>query len=59
MDQSEDQPGKEIKWDPNLIGVSDRKDLIHIKVFITSELEGYSGPVSCGDVPRLLQLSRV
>lgn len=34
MDQSEDQPGKEIKWDPNLIGVSDRKDLIHIKVLL-------------------------
>lgn len=39
LDQSEDQPGKEMKLDPNLIGVSDRKDVIHIKYLLLLNLK--------------------
>lgn len=43
----------------NLIGISDRKNIIHITVCFNLELEGYFGPVSCKDIQRLLLLSRV
>lgn len=54
---TDNQTGQETQLIPNLIGILDRKELIHIRLFHTMELyEGYSWSPSFTDVPSLLPL---